>query len=58
MGRPSKLTDKQWDKSAQRLLKGEKAADLAREFKRFEDGDQYSVFKTNRNSQNRCESNS
>lgn len=33
MGRPSKLTEKQWAEIQQRLLKGEKAADLAREFK-------------------------
>lgn len=32
MARPSKLTDAQWDKIGQRLLKGEKAADLAREY--------------------------
>jgi hypothetical protein len=30
MGRPSKLTDAQWDELAARLTKGEKAADLAR----------------------------
>lgn len=33
MGRPSKLTDKQWAEIQRRLLAGEKAADLAREFK-------------------------
>ena len=33
MGRPSKLTDKQWAEIQKRLLAGEKAADLAREFK-------------------------
>lgn len=33
MGRPSKLSDKQWDEIKDRLLKGEKAADLAREYK-------------------------
>lgn len=33
MGRPSKLTDKQWAEIKARLLAGEKAADLAREFK-------------------------
>jgi AraC-like DNA-binding protein len=32
MGRPSKLTEKQWASIGERLLKGEKAADLAREF--------------------------
>lgn len=32
MGRPSKLTEKQWAEIQQRLLKGEKAADLSREF--------------------------
>jgi hypothetical protein len=32
MGRPSKLTDKQWEEIGERLLKGEKAADLAREY--------------------------
>lgn len=32
MGRPSKLTEKQWAEIQQRLLKGEKAADLAREY--------------------------
>lgn len=32
MGRPSKLTDQQWEEIHRRLLKGEKAADLAREF--------------------------
>lgn len=32
MGRPSKLTEKQWGELLQRLLSGEKAADLAREF--------------------------
>jgi hypothetical protein len=33
MGRPSKLTDAQWEEIKARLAKGEKAADLAREFK-------------------------
>ncbi len=33
MGRPSNLTDRQWETLMARLLKGEKAADLAREFK-------------------------
>ena len=33
MGRPSKLTDKQWAEIGRRLLAGEKAASLAREFK-------------------------
>ncbi len=33
MGRPSKLTEKQWNEVKRRLLAGEKAADLAREFK-------------------------
>jgi hypothetical protein len=32
MGRPSKLTDKQWDEVKKRLAGGEKAADLAREY--------------------------
>lgn len=32
MGRPSKLTDKQWESIGSRLLAGEKPADLAREF--------------------------
>ena len=32
MGRPSKLTEHQWQEVHYRLLKGEKAADLAREF--------------------------
>lgn len=32
MGRPSKLTDAQWDEIRRRLLDGEKAADLAREY--------------------------
>jgi hypothetical protein len=32
MGRPSKLNDRQWSEIQQRLLKGEKAADLAREY--------------------------
>lgn len=32
MGRPSKLTDRQWDELKARLSKGEKAADLAREY--------------------------
>ncbi len=33
MGRPSKLTEKQWTEIKRRLLAGEKASDLAREFK-------------------------
>ena len=33
MGRPSKLTEKQWAEIGRRLLAGEKAASLAREFK-------------------------
>lgn len=33
MGRPSKLTDAQWEEIKARLAKGEKAADLAREYK-------------------------
>jgi hypothetical protein len=33
MGRPSKLTDAQWDTIKKRLAAGEKAADLSREFK-------------------------
>jgi hypothetical protein len=33
MGRPSKLTDAQWEVLKGRLLAGEKAADLAREFR-------------------------
>lgn len=33
MGRPSKLTERQWDEIGRRLLAGEVAADLAREFK-------------------------
>lgn len=33
MGRPSKLTDAQWEQIGKRLLEGEKAAALAREFK-------------------------
>ncbi|SEL12353.1 Helix-turn-helix domain of resolvase [Roseateles sp. YR242] len=33
MGRPSKLTEQQWAEIQKRLLAGEKAADLAREFK-------------------------
>ncbi len=33
MGRPSKLTDAQWAQIGKRLLEGEKAAALAREFK-------------------------
>lgn len=33
MGRPSNLTNKQWDKIGERLLKGEKLSDLAREYK-------------------------
>lgn len=32
MGRPSKLTDAQWEQIGKRLLKGEKAADLSREY--------------------------
>lgn len=32
MGRPSKLNERQWDAIGKRLLAGEKAADLAREF--------------------------
>lgn len=32
MGRPSKLTDAQWEMLKHRLAKGEKAADLAREY--------------------------
>lgn len=32
MGRPSKLTDAQWDELGMRLLNGEKAATLAREY--------------------------
>jgi hypothetical protein len=32
MGRPSKLTDKQWDQIKKRLLAGEKASVLAKEF--------------------------
>lgn len=32
MGRPSKLRDSQWDQIGKRLLQGEKAAELAREF--------------------------
>lgn len=32
MGRPSKLTEQQWQAVEKRLLSGEKAADLAREF--------------------------
>jgi hypothetical protein len=32
MGRPSKLTEAQWDEIRRRLLEGEKAADLAREY--------------------------
>lgn len=32
MGRPSKLTDQQWEKIRRRLLEGEKSAALAREF--------------------------
>lgn len=32
MGRPSKLRDHQWEQIGKRLLQGEKAADLAREF--------------------------
>jgi len=33
MGRPSKLTTAQWEMIKQRIAKGEKAADLSREFK-------------------------
>jgi len=33
MARPSKLTEKQWEEIRRRLLNGEKAADLSREFK-------------------------
>lgn len=33
MGRPSNLNEKQWEEIRKRLLAGEKAADLAREFK-------------------------
>jgi len=33
MGRPSKLTEKQWEQISKRLLAGEKASHLAREFK-------------------------
>lgn len=33
MGRPSKLSDAQWERIAERLSRGEKAADLAREYK-------------------------
>lgn len=33
MGRPSKLTEAQWQEITARLSKGEKASDLAREFK-------------------------
>lgn len=33
MGRPSKLTDAQWDEVKRRVLEGEKPADLAREYK-------------------------
>lgn len=33
MGRPSKLTDAQWAQIRKRLLAGEKAADLAREYR-------------------------
>lgn len=33
MGRPSKLTDAQWEEIKRRVLEGEKPADLAREFK-------------------------
>jgi hypothetical protein len=32
MGRPSKLPEEQWEKIKRRLLAGEKAADLSREF--------------------------
>src|SRR5882724_2259578 len=33
MGRPSKLTERQWEEVGKRLLGGEKPAALAREFK-------------------------
>lgn len=33
VGRPSKLSENQWDEIKARMVKGEKAADLAREFK-------------------------
>lgn len=33
MGRPSKLTDKQWEQIGRRLVAGEKASALAKEFK-------------------------
>lgn len=33
MGRPSKLTDAQWDEVQRRILAGEKAADLAKEYR-------------------------
>jgi hypothetical protein len=33
MGRPSKLTDRQWEEIGKRILEGEKPSDLAREFK-------------------------
>lgn len=33
MARPSKLTDKQWEEIKSRMLHGEKAADLSREYK-------------------------
>jgi hypothetical protein len=32
MARPSKLTDRQWEEIKSRILKGEKAADLSREY--------------------------
>lgn len=32
MGRPSKLTEKQWDEIKRRIASGEKASDLAREY--------------------------
>ena len=32
MARPSKLTDRQWEEIKSRMLKGEKAADLSREY--------------------------
>lgn len=33
MGRPSKLTDKQWSEIEKKLLQGEKAKDLAKQYK-------------------------
>lgn len=33
MGRPSKLNEKQWEQIGRRLVAGEKASDLAKEFK-------------------------